>query len=191
MKINWNPNPLATTVELDNNDKRRILLYIQSERYESILCGLDLWLEGKINKDTPATIEEIHKRVSKWGDICNMEIDHPCVQELVEELQGIHIGDCTCHAASCMKCHAESALGIDTIKGLGQHQANKIMNAFNKGSSIEEAIENLRKPYLYEDRHPAWEKYSREDYEKHFTRWQAEKDVAITWLLRYKEEHGF
>jgi hypothetical protein len=191
MKINWNPNPLATTVDVDDNDKKRILLYIQSERYENILCGLDLWLDGEIDKDTPITIEEIRTKVSRWSQICDMETDHKFVQEMVEELQRVHVGDCTCFAMSCIKCHAEAALGIDTIKGLGKHQAHKIMGAFTNGKNIDEAIQHLRKPYRYEDRHSSWEKYSREDYERHTPRWQAENDAAIAWLQRYREEHGF
>jgi hypothetical protein len=193
MKINWHQNPLKTTVDLDESDKQKLLLCIQNEEYSNILCELDLCLAGKIKKEVEPTIEEIHNQISKWGEICNMKTDDEEVQYLVDALQYSHGGDCTCWPASCEKCHAEEALGIDTIKGLGKHPANKIMNAFGeKGDrTIDEAIESLEKPYEYEARHKSWEKYSREDYEKNFPRWQAEKDAAIVWLRKYKEEHGF
>lgn len=193
MKINWHQNPLKTTIDVDDQDKQMILLALQNEEYSNILCGLDLWLSDKIQKNIPHSIEEIHRRVSDWGEICNMDINHEDVQAVVEDLQSGHGGDCTCWPMSCSKCRAESFLGVDTIKGLGKHEGNKIMNAFGeKGdNTIDEALEILRAPYDYEKRHPSWKNYTREEYEKHTIRWEAEKKKAIKWLEKYKEEHGF
>lgn len=193
MKINWHQNPLRTTVEVDDRDKQMILLGIQNEEYVEILCSLDLWMKGKIKKDTPPTMEDIQKQISRWGEICNMGIDHEDVQLYVSDLQYSHGGDCTCWPCTCSKCRAESFIGIDTIKGLGKHEASNIMGAFGeKGDrTIDEALEVLKAPYNYENRDPAWDKYPREEYEKHIPRWEAERKKAIDWLQKYKEEHGF
>lgn len=193
MKIIWNQNPLMSAVEVDEQDKRTLLLAIQNEEYVEILCSLDMWMDGKIKKDTPPTIEDIKGQVSKWGEICNMDIDHEDVQRMVDYLQSSHGGDCTCWPATCPKCMAESYLGIDTIKGLGKHEASNIMSAFGKDGdrTIDEAIDALKIPYKYENRHKAWDKYPREEYEKHIPRWEAERARAIEWLEKYKQEHGF
>lgn len=193
MKINWNQNPLRTTVDLDDRDKNMILLAIQNEEYSQILCHLNLWLSGEIDKDKPQTTEEIYKQVKKWGEICNMTVDHEDVQLVIEDLQYGHAGDCTCFAMSCAKCRAEEYLGINTIKGLGQHEGSKLISAFGKDGNrtIDEALAILKTPYDYETRHSSWEKYPREEYEKHIPRWEAERKNAIEWLEKYKEEHGF
>lgn len=150
-------------------------------------------MSGKIRKDTPPTMEDIQKRISRWGEICNMGIDHEDVQMYVADLQYSHGGDCVCWPCTCSKCRAESFLGIDTIKGLGKHEGRKIMSAFgnNDDRSIDEALEVLKTPYDYEKRHSSWEKYTREEYERHIPRWEVEKKRAIAWLEKYKEEHGF
>jgi hypothetical protein len=193
MKINWNQNPLRTAIDVDDRDKQMILLAIQNEEYSQILCGLDLWLSGRVQKDVPHSIEEVQKRISRWGEICNMNIEHEDVKMHVYELQSSHGGDCTCWAMTCGKCMAESFLGIDTIKGLGKHEAHKIMGAFGeKGDrTIDEALEVLRTPYDYEKRHLSWKNASPDEYAKHIPRWEAEKKRAIEWLEKYKEDHGF
>lgn len=193
MKINWHQNPLKTTVDVDERDKQVILLAIQNEEYSQILCSLDNWLQRKTKKDDEPTLEKVHEKIRAWGEICNMEVDHEDVQMYVEELQCSHGGDCVCWACTCFKCLAESYLGIDTIKGLGQHEAAKIMSAFgDKGDrTIDEALDVLKTPYDYEKRHSSWDKIPREEYEKHIPRWEAEKKRAIEWLEKYKETHGF
>lgn len=193
MKTNWNQNPLRTSVDLDEQDLKTILLSIQNEHYTNILCDIDLWLSGKIDKEVPYTAEEVQRRISKWGEICNMEVTHDEVQLIVEELQGSHGGDCVCWPCTCFKCVAESHLGIDTLSGLGKHEASSIMGAFGKNGdrTIDEAIESLNIPHTYETRHSSWEKYSREEYEKHIPRFDAESKRAAEWLRKYKEEHGF
>jgi len=193
MKINWHQNPLRTTVDLDDRDKQMLLVAIQNEYYVGLLCDIDMWLSGKIPTDIPHSIEEVQKRISRWGEICNMDLDHEDVQMYVEDLHDSHGGDCTCWPATCPKCMAESYLGIDTIKGLGKHEASNIMGAFGKDGdkTIDEALDALRIPYKYEKRHSSWEKYPREEYEKHIPRWESEKKRAIEWLENYKQEHGF
>jgi hypothetical protein len=122
------------------------------------------------------------------------DIDKRCDQLLehyVTELQGHHVGDCTCVACSCSKCHAESLLGINTISGLGKHPANSINGAFGKDNqkSIDEAIDYLANykidPANYTGE--AWKKLG--GYEQFVPRWLAETKHAHDWLVNYKNEH--
>jgi len=193
MKINWHQNPLRTAVDLDERDKLMLLHSIQNEEYSEILCSLDNWLGRKTKKDVEPTLEKVHEEIREWGAICNMKITHEEVQLIIDDLQGSHGGDCTCWPMTCFKCMAESYLGIDTLSGLGKHQAAKIMGAFGKNGdrTIDEAIETLKTPIDPEKRDPVWDKYPREEYEKHIPRWESERKSALKWLEAYKEEHQF
>lgn len=188
MKINWNENPLKSTIEVDQSDRERILLYIQNEYYLDLLCHLDLWLHGDIQNDDEPTIEKIQEQISTWARVCNIGTDDQEVEEYVEDLQSQHAGDCTCLPIGCMKCRAEEALGFSTIAGLGEHSARKIQALFERYETINEVLEELRKPYSYE-RPENWPKSI--DYEKHIPRWEAERVHAAEWLTQYKRLHGF
>lgn len=189
MKIHWNKNPLKTAVKINEKDRERILLYIQSEEYADILCELQLWLKGSIQKEDTPTIEKVEEFISGWGEICNMTTEHEAVKNYEQYLLGSHGGDCTCLPASCAKCRAEEALGIDTIEGLGKHSAYKIFNVFHKlgeDASINDVIAKLetipeyQKPNKWPDE---------VDYEKHIPRWKEERNAAAKWLREYKEKH--
>jgi len=62
--------------------------------------------------------------------------------DFVTALRDAHIGDCTCVPCSCLKCHAEGYLGIDTIPGLANYLAYKVNVAFGRDNerSLDEAI---------------------------------------------------
>jgi hypothetical protein len=190
MKIDWHPNPFLTTVEIDERDKQTLLLYVQKEEYENILCELDMSMKGSINEDEVWDLERITKHVSQWGEVCNMKIDHDEVQRYIESIDMVHAGDCTCLPASCARCQAEDALGIYTLPGLGKHSANKIQGIFGyeDKKTIDEAIEELstERDYIRPDTWP-----SSMNYEKHIPRWKAEQKAACEWLKKYKQEHGF
>jgi hypothetical protein len=190
MKINWHQNPFLTEVEIDERDKLFLLFYAQKEKYEDILCNLDLSLKGSINEDETWDLKKVTEEISKWGDVCNMEIDHNGVQRYVEFIDMHHGGDCTCFPASCPRCQAEDALGIDTIRGLGKHSAHKIQAIFGykDEKTIDEVIEELgtESEYIKPDTWP-----DVVGYEKHIPRWKAEQEAAHKWLKAYKEEHGF
>jgi len=187
MNIIWNQNPLTTVVELNDSDREMLVRYIQNERYSDILADIEMGIaDGKIT-----SLDEVHKQAKKWEEICELNIDSDMVKTFEEELKQGHIGDCTCVPCSCLKCHAEHALGICTIAGLGNHEASKINGAFEGSKTIDEALWTLTKPITYEDRHSAWEKYSREDYEKHIPRWEQESYNALRWLTQYRVKHGF
>lgn len=190
MKINYKPNPFHTTVELDDRDKQMILLAYQNEEYTQLLCSLHMRLEGKYEKEPLTDNEVIKKEVDKWGAICNLNVDSPEIVQYISYINESHFGDCTCFACSCIRCQIEDMIGINTIAGLGKHQANKVLGAFGKEGdrTIDEAIESLEKDrdYVKPDNWP-----DSVGYEVHIPRWENERITAIAWLNKYKEEHGF
>lgn len=190
MKINWHQNPFLTTVELDERDKERILIAYQNEEYTNILCDLNLDLNGKYNRPALTDLEVIKEKVGKWGEICDLKVESEEIQGYIKELDYPHMGDCTCVPCTCFRCVVENMLGIDTIKGLGKHEANNVLGAFGKDGkkTIDEAIAVLEgdKEYIKPDTWP-----DSVGYEIHIPRWESERKRAIEWLKKYKEEHNF
>ncbi len=183
MKITYNKNPLYTTIELDEQEKKDFWNQIKIREMEDLLFDVHFHLEEGEYFD----IEKARKAVNPDYYLTDEKspLEKRCdmlLETYLEELQSFHIGDCTCVAWSCMKCHAESILGIDTIKGLPKHSAYKINSAFGEKNSktIEEAIEYLAN---YEPT-ATWE-----GWEQHVPRWKAEAKVAHDWLVNYKNEH--
>lgn len=183
MIIKWAMNPLDTTFELTDADRERLKLAIQIEQLEECLSHIH-W---KLKDGDRFDLEEARK----WS-----QYEHWCEEDswvgkrtellfkhAIAELEhGIHCGDCTCVPASCSKCWAEELMGVNTIKDCGKHSLYKIDGAFGKtkGTSIHEAIENLR------NYNPTanWE-----GWEAHAPRWKAEAAKALIWLEAYRDEH--
>lgn len=190
MKINWQPNPFYTKIEIDERDKERVVLYLQNEQYSELLCGLHMEMNGSFNRPALTDIEEIKKEVDKWGDICNMTVDSEEVTTFLSYIDTTHMGDCTCVPCSCIRCHVEEALGISTIQGLGKHSARKIEGAFGKdgNKTIDEAIASLEKrpDYIKSDTWP-----DSVGWDVHIPRWEKEREAALKWLKQYKETHNF
>ena len=192
MKINWKPNPFLTTVELDDRDKQMILLAYQNEAYSDLLCDISFDVNGKFNRPKITDVEDIKERVNKWETICNLTVDSPEIVQYISYINESHFGDCTCVACSCVRCWIEDMLGIDTMKGLGKHQANKVLGVFGKegNRTIDEAIASLEQPTSYV-KTDAWKSFTQEQYESHIPRWENERVTAVAWLKKYKEEHNF
>jgi hypothetical protein len=201
MRIIWNPNPLATVVELDKADRTVLWHRVKIERLEekigSAYFDLDAehgkWLEsiGKGRSIDVAVAEALRhldyafisgdeKRRDKSFD----EYIEELTQEYVQELASVHVGDCTCVACSCLKCHAETLVGVDTIRGLGKHEASYVGGAFEPKSApprtLDEVIAHLAD---YEPKDvPDWGI-------PHVTRWREEGRRAHEWLIAYRREH--
>lgn len=190
MKINWQQNPFRTTVELDERDKQMILVSYQNDQYSDILCDLNMRLKGDFSDPPLTDIEEIKKIADKWAEICNLEVDSPLIADCISYIDDQHMGDCTCVPCSCIRCWVESWLGIDTLKGLGKHQAAKVLGAFGKdgNKTIDEAIASLEKVPEYK-KSDTWP--DQVGYDVHIPRWERERESAIKWLKAYKEEHEF
>ena len=69
MKIHWHQNPLKSTVEVDDRDKERILLYIQNEYYSDILCDLDRDANAAMN-----LLNEWKRTVATAGIACGEDV---------------------------------------------------------------------------------------------------------------------
>lgn len=217
MKITWTPNPLNTIVELDEHEQEVFKLKIKINELMEDLGSASIHLDPQnaswiMNKTArrpeghtlETLIEEVRKDYLDMGYMYGEDGEEHTldkrVQTLLEhylgELKGSHIGDCTCFAMSCSKCHAESMLGIDTIKGLGKHPGHKIQSAFSNGrngdvwlpeASIDEAIERLAG--YSPKKGPTWEKFSQADFDSYVPRWTAEAKSAHDWLVNYRNEH--
>jgi len=192
MKITYNKNPLCTTIELDEHDKQLLWQKIKLEELEDLLFDVYFHLQDGKYFDLDAAKKSADPEYYCTED--KSPIDKRCDQLLehyIVELQGNHVGDCTCVACSCSKCHAESLLGIDTIPGLGKHAASKINGAFGKNNekSIDDVIHYLANyeinPANFTDE--AWQKLG--GYEQYVPRWMAEAKLAHDWLVNYKNEH--
>jgi hypothetical protein len=183
MIIHYHPNPLQTVVELDAYDLEKLRLKLMIEDLQDRIYGAHLHLEPGKYYDVAAAIRSLdvnsleeapfERKIDRLLDIC------------VEELRGQHIGDCTCQPCSCMKCHAERLLGIDTIEGLGKHAAHKIDSAFATERSLNEVIASLEdyKPVRGE----SWSRFPQEDFDRHIPRWTEEARHAAAWLRAYRD----
>lgn len=210
MKITYNENPLKSVVELDEHEKKELWYKIKVEEmvellFEAHFCLLEnnyssrSWIVRRLRETwykflgQPLILSRDVKRAKDAVDPSYYLAEHrgerakmdERVDELfdwyVHSLQDIHGGDCNCIPASCPKCHAESLVGIDTMPGLGKHEAAKIDAYFGKGLNIDGVITALENWELDELKH--------EGYEPHFERWRNEAKNACEWLKGYKAEH--
>lgn len=142
MIINYHPNPLRTTVDLDDDDRQRLRLKLIIEELEERIYGAHFHLEPGDSFDPVEALKELDVD-SLESESFDKRIDK-LLNHYTEELQGIHCGDCTCVPCSCSKCHAEHLLGIDTTKGLHKHPAHYINSAYCDGrETLDEALEHL------------------------------------------------
>lgn len=207
MRVIWAPNPLRSIVELDDADtlllRERLKVQELQERITSAYFALDpehqAWLATIRSKER--TPEKSLTEALTWLDLDYLldgaerhgkTLDQALDERLasyVQELASEHSGDCTCVPCSCLKCQAESLLGIDTIAGLGNHEACNIGVVFkaNEGeTSIEDALQRLA------SYRPVWSpdnRYSEEEFQKHVPRWTEEGRRAHAWLDAYRREH--
>lgn len=216
MKITYTPNPLDTIVELDSQEIELLRLRLKIEQYEDMIFSAHFVITERLKDmgslkalDIDAALTEARKELDPdyW---CNDEegrTDHSkldsrvdeLLKHYLEELKADHVGDCTCVAMSCSKCHAENVLGIDTLKPFpGKHAMHKVASAFSRWNettkqhdlpevSLDEAIEKLR---TYNPvKGGAWEGYSQESFDAHVPRWQAEAKTAYEYLVAYRNTH--
>lgn len=190
MKIIWNKNPLWTVVELDEHEKRELWWKVRSDEMRELLEDAHYHLQDGQAFDVAKArtaldpgyylAEDGPSKLDQRADVLLVHFVH--------ELSSNHVGDCTCVACSCSKCHAESIIGINTIEGLGKHAAHKIAGAFGRQNeaSLEGAIESLR---TYNPKPPAdpaaWEKVG--GFDQHVPRWKEEAASAHDWLVKYRD----
>jgi hypothetical protein len=204
--IEWAENPLQTVVRLDETGRKMLWLRLKLEDFEDRLVSASFELDAEHRatdrEGTPRTIAERAATAVQTIDLAYVlgdeerrgkKIDAHIdarLESYVEELAGRHDGDCICVACSCVKCHAESLLDINTIEGLGKHAASKIGGAFSprdgRTASLDEAIARLRDYRPVYTHNPRWPE---EEWQKHVPRWIEEGQRAYEWLVNYRQAH--
>ena len=197
MKINWQPNPLHTTVDLDERDRQVLRLKIKIERLTDLLGEAAFHIKEGEHYDLSRVREAVAYETWCADDDepehdFNKEVERFLSYAVDELTTGVHCGDCTCVPCSCTKCWAEDLLGINTIKGAGKHSLYKIDAAFGDkdGSvTIDEAIRSLEN--YAPTRNEAWIKSdpTGERWEACLPRWRTEAAHAVEWLKKYRDEH--
>jgi len=196
MRILWAENPLETRVELDSADRDLLRERLRVEHLQNLLFSTYFVLKPREEAQITAEdrvegallaldLDYIFDDVSRDGKSFSERLDEQVTyytQALIEK----HDGDCVCFPCSCMKCYAETLLGIDTNKGLGKHPATKINAAFNEGRTIDEAVEWLSRYQPTYTHNPNWPE---QEWQKHVSRWIEEGKRAHTWLVVYRDEH--
>ena len=188
MKLTYFKNPLNTVVELDDRERETLWFKVKINELNSrideayfTLTNVKWYNETIKPRTLDEAVAEAVKALAQDENALDARVDE-LTKHYIEELRGVHVGDCTCVACSCSKCWAESLLGIDTIAGLGKHSAYKINDAFGKNGerTMQEALAYLAgyKPTA------SWL-----GWETHAKRWKAEADAAYAWLKTYSEQH--
>lgn len=207
MKITYTPNPLNTVIELDEHEKRGLWYQLKIEDLVNRLFTVHYELTYKGDKG-PDMARVLRHADPKYylGETAEKDPIDARADELLahylEELRGSHVGDCTCFPMSCSKCHAEDMLGVNTIKGLGKHEAHKVQGAFSTGQAadgtwlpergLNEAITRLegfeeRLTPPTGDSQASWDRVG--GWAQHVPRWTREADRAVEWLKAYRAEH--
>lgn len=193
MRIHWKPNPLDTVIEVSTADVDRMRDKLITNELKNFIYDVGYYVDSKMRRyDTAKAVEKIKSFNMKSIET---EVDRQ-LEYLVADLAGTHVGDCTCVPCSCTKCWAEHYLDIDTIKGLGKHEASKIQGYFlNKDGTVSTIDEVLDKLLNYEiqpfEENEAWKggHFTKEYYESWIPEWTAQAKRAHDWLLAYKNEH--
>ena len=201
MKILWNHNPLATVVELEDFDKKLLWHQVKIEQLEMAIgeAHFDLdpehqeWCRTSLGERCSKDFVADARRHLDYAYVCGDEERNgksfevrvtELTADYASELASKHCGDCTCVACSCPKCYAENLVGVDTIPGLGKHEALYIGGAFTAKDGIvrtlDEAVTALAD---YEPKDvKAWGL-------PHVDRWREEAKRAHEWLIAYQREH--
>ena len=190
MRIIWKPNPLESIVELDDSDRRLLRLRLEVDDLQERIASAHVLLDSTwLQSESPEVGKAL--RYLTIPDDDPVRLDRRAA-EFERELAAGHVGDCTCVPCSCLKCYAEHLVGVDTLKGLGKHEAAKVAGAFTSREggttpTLDEVISRLLtwRP----TKGPAWDKFSDADWQQHVPRLLEEAARAHTWLTRYKAAH--
>jgi len=182
MIIHYEPNPLKTRIELVGLETELLRLKIKIEFLENRM--FDAW--HKIRKEH-YTMEHIIDSLDIDKGLSDENIN-ATMQLYLNGLNEAHDGDCTCQPCSCLKCHVEEMIDVNTIDDLDKYSASHIRAAFAAADvkTIHVAIEWLMnyEPLM----HGTW---SGIDLTKYGPRWKLQARTAGKWLTKYRDEHGF
>lgn len=171
--VEWMPNPLESKIILTELGRMRLRFGVAMDAITDVQACLSLAKEQQDFKWCD--------KYDFYGENVDTYVEEQavkCEQWLIEE----HCGDCTCVPAPCIRCYAEARLGFSTTETLGKHEGHNVQTAFRKGRTLDEAIAYLKGPIT-----AAWG--TPKDWEAHMERWTKERNNAVEWLTKYKQEH--
>jgi hypothetical protein len=185
MNIIYHENPLNTVIHLDECEKQILWYKTKVEQMEYRLFSVHYNLaESRLNlkearreADSSYYLDEDVNGNTPLDD----RVDE-LVAWYIEALASSHVGDCTCVACSCEKCHAEELMGINTIPGLGKHEAHYIDIMFQEHNTIHEVLGALKNYEPPPSSGAKWELTT-------INRWKGEATGAYEWLYKYIHEH--
>lgn len=188
MKIVYGENPFVTKVLLTDIEKLKLWYELKVRELEERLYDAHFHLTEEKYKDDVRVLSALDPSYyTEEDDGVKSKLDQRVDRlygSFVGELEGgFHVGDCTCVPCSCVKCHAESMVGVDTIALLGKHEAHVLWDVFmaegNEDITCIEVYERLvakGAPVATEDWHVG-----------HIDRWGAEYVRALKWLKSYMD----
>ena len=120
-------HPLLTEVQLDDRAKREFTLLFALRQMEDKMWEISHDLD---NGDYAGARDEVSRFTSSsmhdgehtsnynyWERYSNLHHVNYYLDAIVNDP---HEGDCTAIACSCVRCHAEQILDVDTTRGLGK-----------------------------------------------------------------------
>lgn len=206
MEIIYKHNPLLNKVILNDTEKKLLFWKIVLSEFEDEIWSLKFRLESYLdNKLDPDEIgheplkeytkeflaDPIRKTYEKIDTIAEgmikIEYDESKIKYFIDALQEMHDGDCISQPCSCLKCHAESMLDIESMPnypggiGLALVYAFQTKDEFvGDKKTIDDAID-----YLSNRDYTEYE--NQEFYKSHVVRWKERDKKAYEYLLYYKQ----
>lgn len=191
MKITYNSNPFATTVELDDTDRKYLSLAIQ---LEAALSSINSYRVLDTTKDNQREYQRQHIERMNTIAFGTTSTDAE-LKEYEEALLDVHTGDCVQCPCTCRKCLAEQMLGIDTLQGLSDPAiAGYLFFCFVEAGrivdrNVSEVFDFLNTPN--QQKPDSWANYTQEEYEKHIPTFESHRLAALAWYTAYVTQHGF
>lgn len=206
MEIAYQHNPLLNKVILNETEKKLLFWKVVYSEFEDIIWTLKFRLESYLdNKLDPNSIpyepakkdaqefldnpiQKIHQKIDTLAEeMIRIEYNENKIKYFIEALQGMHDGDCIRQACSCLKCHAESTLDIESMPNYPSNIGHALFSAFSSPNyvynekTIDEAIDFLsnRDYTRYE---------TNEFYKPYIDSWVENDNKAKEYLIYYKKE---
>lgn len=204
MQIIYQHNPLLNKVILNDIEKKLLFWKVVYSEFEDVIWTLKFQLESYLdNKLDPAKIgyEPLKKYTEEFlanpikktyekidtlaEEMIKIEYDESKIKYFVDALQEMHDGDCISQPCSCLKCHAESMLDIESMPNYPGNIGHALFSSFSSPNyvynekTIDEAIDFLgNRDYTeYENQ----ELYKPD-------RWKERDKKAKEYLIYYKKE---
>ena len=165
VEVRLAPNPLRARVIFSESAKRELIFKMALKGVLEQAFEAKYYLDQREDKKDEA--HKVLKRlINNWlgdedddTDALDLELaiklagGKEYVDAMIWELaEGEHCGDCTCMAASCMKCHMEMLIDINTLTA-GKHVAYKLWSIYldsPEATAEDKAIEVKRQAIMAE-----------------------------------------